>query len=106
MNTRELKFRAIWWPATTFSSRLPISRAITEKMLASANTEMPIGRPTPSSGRIAAGCGASKRANSWLLRYTGAQRTHSSMPPSRNHITSAVAQPQPTPPMAGTPSLP
>ena len=41
MNTSELKFRAIWWPATTEAPRLPINRAITAKMLDSANTADP-----------------------------------------------------------------
>ncbi len=68
MNTSALKFRAIWWPATTFSSSPPISRAITEKMLDSANTAMPIGRPTATSGPMVARSGHSQRENSWLAR--------------------------------------
>ncbi|MNP15458.1 hypothetical protein D3C76_1078160 [compost metagenome] len=66
MNTSELKFRAIWWPATTVAPRLPINRAITAKMLDSANTAMPIGRPMPSRRLITDHCGQSKRLNSWL----------------------------------------
>ncbi|MNZ80977.1 hypothetical protein D3C78_996320 [compost metagenome] len=68
MNTMALTFRAIWCPATIFSPSSPISRAITEKMLDSANTAMPIGRPTEASRRITSGSGRSQRANSWLGR--------------------------------------
>jgi len=48
--------------ATTAAPRPPISRAITAKMLDSANTEMPIGRPTESRRLCTGHCGHSK----WL----------------------------------------
>ncbi|MDT4887992.1 hypothetical protein FQZ97_1244910 [compost metagenome] len=66
MNTRELKFSAIWCPATTVAPRLPISRAITAKILDSANTAMPIGTPMPSRRLMTAHCGQSKRLNNRL----------------------------------------
>ncbi|MNY71775.1 hypothetical protein D3C86_2101970 [compost metagenome] len=68
MNTSELTFRAIWWPATTVAPRLPINKAMTAKMLDSANTAMPIGRPMPSRRLITAHCGQSKRPNTRLVR--------------------------------------
>ncbi|MNG10438.1 hypothetical protein D3C84_939050 [compost metagenome] len=67
MNTSELKFRAIWCPATTVAPRLPISRAITAKMLDSANTAMPMGRPTPIRRLMTGHCGRSKRTSTRLL---------------------------------------
>ncbi|MCY1459804.1 hypothetical protein D9M71_773080 [compost metagenome] len=66
MNTSELKFRAIWCPATTVAPRLPINRAITAKMLDSANTAISMGKPMPSRRLITDHCGQSKRLNSWL----------------------------------------
>ncbi len=61
MNTSEAKLRAIWCPATTVAPRPPISRAMTAKMLDSANTAMPIGRPMPSRRLISVQSGQSKR---------------------------------------------
>gem|GEM_PF-4141006 len=68
MKISEVKLRAIWCPATTVAPSAPISRAITEKMLASANTATPIGTPTASSRLSSGQAGPSKRSNSRLAR--------------------------------------
>ncbi|MNJ53419.1 hypothetical protein D3C77_488040 [compost metagenome] len=67
MNSSELMFRAIWCPATTVAPRLPINSAITAKMLDSANTAIPMGRPTPIKRLITAHCGRSKRTSTRLF---------------------------------------
>ena len=68
MKIIELKFSAIWCPATTVAPRPPISRAITEKMLDSAKIDTPIGRPTESRRRITGHCGQSNCRNRPLAR--------------------------------------
>ncbi|MDT4856578.1 hypothetical protein FQZ97_909720 [compost metagenome] len=68
MKIRALKFSAIWCPATTVAPSPPISRAITAKMLDSANTAMPMGPPTESRRLITGSCGLSKRSNNRLGR--------------------------------------
>ncbi|MDT4856576.1 hypothetical protein FQZ97_909700 [compost metagenome] len=66
MKIRALKFSAIWCPATTVAPSPPISRAITAKMLDSANTAMPMGPPMDSRRLISGHCGLSNRLNSRL----------------------------------------
>ena len=48
MKIREVKLRAIWWLATTWAPRLPISRAMTAKMLTSKKIVSPTGKPRRS----------------------------------------------------------
>ena len=105
-NISELKFSAIWCPATFTMPSGETSRATTANRVTSKNSASAMGSPSCTRRIIMCQSGVLNERSLRISRRERACLTKVSMLKNITQYTAAVATPQPTPPSSGMPKWP
>ena len=96
---------AMLWAATLPAPNRPMSTVRNVKNPTSKNIVAPMGTPSANNSRMVGQSGAEKRERQPVKSNLG-RVTTTTIARHSNHMTIAVATPQPTPPSLGRPAAP